>query len=262
MIWQQLHQTQHHPISSHIRHQLHTKKPVLSVLPIAFVIGFMGIIGLLLLFLTYGAIVIFTVPLWLMIFSGGYIMPWLYRIIAILSRQRRNAVLDSINMIPDGSLFVSFTICHAVINDDDMLHWIQLLRHILLLIFITSTVMAMCLALSLLDFIDAGSLAIILIDMLLIAAVLHLEHQQSVIIACLLAIDISQNVSSSADHMVGTIIMYILVQFATIVFPICILILLQNGIASSLPYVSLFFALFLLCRELLMMYLWQKDEAG
>ena len=92
-----------------------------------------------------------------MLFSASYCAIWIARIVPLMSRQSILGVLDEISVIPPGRVFVYLTVCKVVLNQDDAVLWLGLLRRVLAGLVTIVLLMSLCIALTLLaDQFDPG----------------------------------------------------------------------------------------------------------
>ena len=256
-IWRELHNVQPHPISRHIQRQLY-KQHQLPILAITFLWGSIVWMGMIIAFSRVGTTLIILLPLYLMIFSGSYILPWLYRIATIIKQQHRDAVLDVIGVIPPGRVYVTFAIAHAVFNEEDRLGWLRLLRQIVLLIAIVGIFFATILTISQIETDGLTNGLPILLDMIVISLLIYLEHHQSILIGCYLAVIIPQQASHHGNIVGNILINYSMLQFLTWMIPVVIVILGES--INALSTSSFTIIGFILVRELLLVFLWYRAD--
>jgi hypothetical protein len=194
---------------------------------------------------------IWLLPCWLMLFSAFYCAVWIGRIVPLMSRQSVLGVLDEISVIPPGRVFVYLTICKVVLNRDDAVVWLGLLRRALAGAVMIILAMSLCIALTLLSESTTLEFASILLDLVLSAAVIWLEHAQSTVIACLVAVEISNRLGGQVDRTSAAVATFVLVQI------LCYAVALGAVMIVDAPSVGLTLLLFLLIRELLVSALWR-----
>lgn len=256
LIWHRLHRIQPHPVSRHVRRQLN----VLARLPILMITLLWGgvvMMGMVVAFSRLGAVTILLLPLCLMIFSSSYILLWLYRITALLKQQHRNAVLDSIHVIPPGGEFVTLAICHGVMNEADRLGWLRLLRQMVVLMMMAGTSFAILIAASQITTIALSDVVRVLVDITFMCLLLYLEHQQSVLIACFTAVLMPQHVSHHGNLISNVMAIFVLIQFITWTIPLLALVLIQQQVNMM---VSLNIVLFLMIREGILFLMYRSGQ--
>lgn len=190
-------------------------------------------------------------PLFLMLFSTVYCAIWMARIVALMSRQSRSGALDEVSVIPPGRVFIYMTICRVVLNEDDALYWLGLLRRVLAGGVFLMLMMSLCIAAAQMDQLRLRDLAAVLVELMLFALVIQLEHTQSAVAACLVAVFGSSRLRSSFDRTSLIVAGFLLLQILSYSLA------LAGTVALGLSSLSLALALFLLARELMILLLWR-----
>ena len=248
-LWGALRRDARHPIARHFNRQLKVGRRV-KLLPLC--IGY----ALLLFFVfinTYnqvGHAIIWTLPLWLILFSLSYCTVWMGRMVALLSRQAQVGVLDEVSMIPPGQAFVFLVIGKVVLNEDDALAWLTLLRRYLAGIVFFSFFMALCVASMQIKQIVPLELAELVAALAVVALLIPLEHAQSTTIACLTAILVGVQLRGHIDKPSTAFVAFALTQILSYCLAIGVVI------ALDMVVISIAFALFLVIREVLIAGLW------
>ena len=213
-----------------------------------------GVALLLLIAYVYTVIdhlIVWLLPVWLMLFSATYCALWIARIAPLMSRQSILGVLDEISVIPPGPVFVYMTVCKVVLNRDDAALWLGMLRRLLAGLALLVLLMTLCIALSLLSESSLLALASILLDLALSTAVIWLEHSQSSVLACLIAVEVSNRAGGGIDKTGIALTVFALLQLLTYAAMLAVIAVMDRmnfGIALLL---------FLLLRELLVAALWR-----
>ena len=216
---------------------------------------------ILLVFLTYSYalfdhVIVWLLPVWLMLFSASYCTIWMIRIVPLMSRQSILGVLDEISVIPPGRVFVYLTVCKVVLNQDDAVLWLSLLRRVLAGLVTIVLLMSLCIALTLLSESSILDLVAILLDLVLAAAVIWMEHSQSTVLACLIAVEVSIRSQGNVDKTSVAVVAFALAQ------ALCYALTLAIVIGLELYSLGFGLLLFLLARELLVSALWRMILNG
>lgn len=223
-------------------------------LPILRVCAAFGAFLLILMAYAYAHIVdafIWTLPVWLMLFSAVYCAIWIARIVPLMAKQSNFGVLDEISVIPPGRVFIYLTICKVVLSRDDAVLWLGLLRRVLAGLALLVLLLTLCIAFSLLAESSILELLAILMDLFFAAAVIWIEHSQSSMLACLIAIDVSTRFGGKIDHTIVAIIVFALAQVLSYTVALSVVFALNR---LSLGLMLLLFIVF---RELLVSALWR-----
>ena len=249
-LWRDLSRDASHPVAAHLRRQMMGARylPVLR-LSVAF-----GLVLLILVAYSYALIdhvIVWLLPVWLMLFSFSYCAIWIARIVPLMSRQSILGVLDEISVIPPGRVFVYLTVCKVVLNQDDAVIWLGLLRRVLAGLALLVLLMSLCIALTLMSDSSILELFAILLDLVLAAAVIWLEHSQSTVLACLIAVEASIRSEGNVDKTSVAVVAFALAQILCYAFTLAIIIGLE------FYSLGLGLLLFLLARELLVSALWR-----
>ncbi len=223
-------------------------------LPILRVCAAFGAVLLILMAYAYALVdqdFIWTLPIWLMLFSAVYCTIWIARIVPLMAKQSKFGVLDEISVIPPGRVFIYLTICKVVLNRDDAVLWLGLLRRVLAGLALLVLLLTLCIAFSLLEESSVLALLAILLDLIFAGAVIWVEHSQSAVLACLIAIEVSTRFSGKIDQTVVAIIVFALAQV------MCYAVALSIVIALNRLTLGLMLLLFIVFRELLVAALWR-----
>lgn len=253
-LWRQLHHIQPHPISKHIHRQLHNQRLHPPIIIITIVWGcavFFSIVSL------FSNLIIILLPLFVMAFSSGYILPWLYRIAKAIKQQYHDAVIDTMSVVPPGHVFIMFAICHSVLNEGDRLGWIQLLRNVVVVVITMGILMATMITAALVESVVFADIVLLLTDIAVLSTMLYAEHQQSILITCLLAVILPRQAAHQGDLVSNMLISFIVLQFLTALIPLLVTMGLV-AIDSTLPLFSVSGILFLLIREGVIYGLWRS----
>lgn len=203
-----------------------------------------------------GHTIVWLLPAWLMLFSASYCALWIARIAPLISPQSILGALDEISVIPPGRVFIYLTICKVVLNRDDAVVWLGWLRRVLAGLVLLVLLFTLCIALTLLAESSLWELVAILLDLALTAAVIWLEHSQSTVIACLIAIEACNRVGGNIDKTSIALTLFALAQILCYALALAIVIVLDQ------VSLSLALLLFLLLRELLAAALWRMILHG
>ena len=249
-LWQTLRRDARHPVARHLSRQLKQRRR-LAILPFSLVCA---LPLLVLAAYTYHALseaIGWALPLLLMLFSTIYCAVWMARIVALMSRQARSGVLDEVSVIPPGRLFVYLTICKVVLNEDEAVYWLGLLRRVLAGGVLLMLTMSLCIVATQMDQVSPWELVAVSIELALFAAVIQLEHTQSTLIACLLAIVVGCRPRGHFDQTSVILAGFILLQILSYSLALAAVVALgQISLSNTL-------ALFLFLRELLILLLWR-----
>ena len=239
-----------HPVARHLKRQLQPGRrlPVLPfslacALPILVLAGYA--------FNAVDEALGWALPLLLMLYSAIYCAVWIARIVAMMSRQARSGILDEVSVIPPGRLFIYLTICKVILNEDDALYWLGLLRRVLAAGVFMMLMMSLFITAAQLDQLSAWELAAVFVELTLVAVVIPLEHTQSALSACLVAVLGGSRLSSALDRVSATIAGFLLLQILSYALAV------GAAVALGRLSLSLALALFLLARELLILILWR-----
>ena len=227
-----------------------------SVLRLSLVFAFVLLVLLAYAYVLLDHMIVWLLPVWLMLLSAPYCVLWIARIVPLLSRQSVLGVLDEISVIPPGRVFVYLTICKVVLNRDDAVLWLSLLRRVLAALISLVLLLTLCIALSLVSQTSIMDLAAILLDLALSAAVIWLEHAQSCVIACLIAVEACNRIDGNIDKTSVTVAIFALAQITGYALALALIILVDHIRLSA----ALF--LFMLLRELLIAILWRRILDG
>jgi len=249
-LWGSLSRDARHPVATHLRRQVGRARQ-LPLLKLSLAYGMLLLIFGAYVYVHVEHVIMWLLPFWLMLFSTFYCAIWIGRIVPLMSRQSILGVLDEISMIPPGRVFIYLTICKVVLNRDDAVVWLGLLRRVMAGAVLIVLVMSLCIALSLLSDNTLLEVASILADLVLAAAVIVLEHSQSTVIACLIAIEIANRLGGHADRTSVAVAAFVFVQI------LCYALVLAVVIALDTLILGLALFLFLLIREMLVSALWR-----
>ncbi len=254
-LWRNLSRDASHPVASHLRRQM-SRARYLPVLRLSLAFGFVLLILLAYSYAVIDHLIVWLLPVWLMLFSASYCAIWIVRIVPLMSRQSILGVLDEISVIPPGRVFVYLTVCKVVLNHDDAVVWLGFLRRVLAGVVLLVLLMSLCIALTLLSERSILDLAAILFDLVLAAAVIWLEHSQSTVLACLIAVEAANRFEGDVDKASVAVVAFALAQILCYALTI--------GVVIGLELFSLGFGLilFLLTRELLVSVLWRMILNG
>ena len=260
-LWQSLSRDASHPIARRLRPQLgrgsrlSPRKDSVSwqptLLPFSLVCGLLVLGAFAHAYSSLGPATIWTLPLWLMLFSLSYCAVWIARIVNQLARLARDGSLDALGVTPLGPAFVYLVACRLVLNAGDALAWLTFLRRTLAALVFLSLAMALCVAATQIRALNPLELVSLLLALTLLGLVIPLEHQQSVIMAILTALIIGARPQSHFDRASAAVAAFMLLQVASFALALALLLALD---ALEL---SLALALFLLIREALIVALWK-----
>ncbi len=249
-LWQTLSRDARHPVARRLRRQLKQGRR-LKVLPVSMAFALLLLFIIAFTFNAIDDVIIWTLPLWLMLFSAFTCSIWITRIVGLMSRQARAGVLDEVSMIPPGRIFIFLSICKVVLNEDDAVIWLSLLRRGLAGILIVSVIMSLCIALTQVGNTSPLEFGLVLFELLLVAIVIPLEHTQSVVVACLLALIFCTRVPSQMDKTSIAVAGFLLLQILTYSLAVAIVVVLE------MHSLGIALALFMLIREVLVFALWR-----
>ena len=143
----------------------------MSVLAVALSSGVMLMFLLAQAYNYIGFSVIWTLPLWLMLHSLLYSSFWLGRIVALISRQGSDGLLDEVGVIPPGRVFIYISICKVVLHENDALAWLSIIRKVLAGAALLGLLMPVLVTMYQLDNIDLHKLLLMVLELALIALI-------------------------------------------------------------------------------------------
>jgi len=139
----------------------------------------------------------------------------------------------------------------VVLNEDDALYWLGLLRRVLASGAFLVLIMSLCIVAAQMNQLSLRAFAAVSIELMLFAVVIQLEHSQSALIACLLAVAAGSRLNSTVDRASVIVAGFILLQILSYSLAI------GAAVALGQARLSLMLALFLLSREMLILLLWR-----
>ncbi len=231
----------------------------MSVLAVALLTGVMLMFLLAQAYSFIGFSVIWTLPLWLMLHSLLYSSFWLGRIVALISRQGSDGLLDEVGVIPPGRVFIDISICKVVLHENDALAWLRIIRKFLAGAALLGLLMPVLVTMHQLDNIDLHKLLIIMLELALIALMIQLEHSQSMVMVSLLPMLLCRRIRGRADVSSVVIICLFTLQILSYLMAIALpLVLLYVLPAAGEAFgLALTFVSFIVVREILILFLWR-----
>lgn len=196
--------------------------------------------------------VVWTLPLYLLLFSSVYCTIWITQIVALLLQRARDGLLEEVSVIPPGRIFVFISVCKVVLNAEDAIVWLSLLRRLMAGIIAFILLMASCIAFTQLSDVDPVELGSLLLEVALFILIIPLEHSQSAVLACLTAIEAVNRFPASIDRISAACVAFIMLQMLSYAFALAI------GLAFSAAHLSLMLLVFVLAREMLISALWRS----
>ena len=196
--------------------------------------------------------VVWTLPLYLLLFSTVYCAIWITQIVALLLRGARDGLLEEVSVIPPGRIFVFISVCKVVLNAEDAIVWLSWLRRLLAGTIAFILLMASCIAFTQLSRVDPVELGSLLLEVALFILIIPLEHSQSAVLACLTSIEAVNRLPGSIDRISAACVAFILLQLLSYTFALAI------GLALGAAHLSLMLVVFILGRELLISALWRS----
>ena len=192
-----------------------------------------------------------SLPLWLMLLSACPCAIWIARIVALLSRQSRAGRLDELSLIPAGRSFIFKTACQVVLSEGDAAWWLGLLRRCLASLALLLMLMGVCITLVSIESVDWQELALLLLDVLLLALAILLEGAQSGLLACSLGIFCGRTAPGALDRTSAAFAIFALLQVLSYALAVA------GAALLNVPRLWLVCGLFLLLRELAIGTIWR-----
>lgn len=263
-IWRRINRPVFHPITKHFLRQLRRDRKGPSSTAVATLTAFLLLIALARLYNSIGSGILWTLPLWLTLYSLTYSARWIYRIVALISRQGRDGVLDEVSVIPPGRIFIYLAICKVVLHEQDALSWVTMLRKIAGGILFLALALPVLITANSMENVDTRQLFLLLTELSLFSLVIVHEHKQSVVLACLLPMVLSCRMKGQIDGTIQVIVCYIVLQILSFLTAIAVPAVIQAldwryklSIDFSAIGLAVLLALFLLIREMLIWSLWR-----
>ena len=263
-IWQRINRPVYHPIAKHFLRQLKRDRAGPSVIAVALLAALFMLLAVARLFAIVGSGVLWTMPLWLTLYSLSYSARWIYRIVSLISRQGRDGVLDEVSVIPPGRVFIYLAICKVVLHEQDALAWVTMLRKFAAGILFLTLALPVLITLPKLESIDTSQLSLLLIELSLLSFVIVHEHKQSVVLACLLPMTLSHRLKGQIDGTSLVLVCYVVLQVLSFAIAIAVPAATQAtawwfklSIDLAAIGMAMMLALFLLVREMLIWVLWR-----
>ena len=260
-LWRRLNRPVYQPIAKHFIRQLRRSRSGPPVIALALLAAALLFFALASLYGSVGVGVIYLLPLGLSLHSLICSPQWLYRIVALISRQAR---LDEASVIPAGRVFIYLAICQLVLRQGDALDGTTLLRKLAAGIVFAAFAMTIFFTLIALQTVDTSRLARLLIELSLLSLLIIQEHKQSVLFLCLLPMALERRLNGPIDGAGLTLACYATLQVMSCMIALAGPVTLQ-AIAQQDPRamditalgLGLSLILFLLVRELFIWALWR-----
>jgi len=261
-LWVQLHASINHPILKRIQRQYKPLHNTINILYMVVIIGVLTLSGTVILFTSVDSAIIVTMPLILILFSSSYIIPWMYRISWIIGVERHNRTLDSVSVTPAGQVAIKWMISIVTVHHKDTLGWIDLSRRIVIGIIWMLFTMALCLTITQLSDTSLSEVLNFVLNIVVFGGVIYVEHAQSILIGCLIAMWIPNKVATRLDATVSAILLYATLQILTFVAGLLLSVVIQGGLLDvnilfNQKFFTLSFIMFGLIREVLIFVLWR-----
>ena len=256
--WQRFSKRDHHPIAAHFRRRLPRRQTV-SAPALAVGSGIIILLAMAFAFHSIAEALVWTIPLWLMLHSFICSAAWIHRIVAMISRQSRAGVLDGISVIPPGPLFVYEVICKVVLHRNDDLAWLTAMRKFMALLLCISMLFPILVAASLTEEVNLFRLAVMLVEIALLATLVYGEHAQSVVLASALPILLARRLPAFLETSAYVAAAYVALQLFSFGVALIPPILASQSPSPTLQSLSLslFLLMFLLLREAGLSLLWR-----
>jgi len=263
-VWQRINRPVYHPITKHFQRQLKRDRKGPSSIAVAMLTAFLLLIALARTYYSVGSSVLWTLPLWLMLYSLTYSARWIYRIVSLISRQGRDGVLDEVSVIPPGRVFIYLAICKVVLHEEDALGWVTMLRKIAGGIVLVALAMPILVTLNSLETVDTSRLVLLLAELSLLSLVIIQEHKQSVVLLSLLPMALSRKLKGQIDGTCLVLVCYAVLQLLSFLIAIAgpatikaIAPRYQFAVDMAAIGLAMTLALFLLIREVFIWSLWR-----
>jgi hypothetical protein len=262
-LWHQLHYPIDNPIFK--RTQRHNRQlyTAINISYVVFLTGIVTVFGTAFVFTVLGSTIIIVMPLILILFSSSYVMVWVYRVALIIAIERENQTLDMLSVSPMGQLYVKWIICIATLHHSDILSWIDLSRRIIIGMTLTVFIMALCVTTAQMSQVDGSQMLGFVLSMLIFTSVIYIEHVQSTIIGCLVAMWMPEIIPVRIDATIGSILVYIMLQVVTYFAGLYLAVVLQSGgnldtnTLFNPEQITLSLMMFVLVREAIITILWR-----
>lgn len=262
-LWQQLHASIDHPIFNRTQRQYQYLYNALNIFYVLFMAGVVMLSATVLLFTSVDSVIIIMMPLLLMVFSSSYVLLWIYRITLIITIERENRTLDSVSVTPVGQACVRWMICIATVQHKDALGWIDLLRRTVVTLIWMLFAMAFCITITQMRDIELSEVLIFIFNIFVFGGIIYVEHVQSILIGCLVAMWIPNIIPTRIDATIGAILMTIVLQISTFSLGLLLGLFLQSGGNLQInnlynpDFFTINFVMFVIIREALIFGLWR-----
>ena len=263
-LWQRINRPVYHPITKHFLRQLKVNRRGPPVIAVALLAALLLLLAIARIYGSVGSGVIWLMPLWLLLHSLICSARWIYRIVALISRQGRDGVLDEVSVIPPGRVFIYLAICKVVLHEEDALAWVTLLRKIAGGVLFLVLALAVLVTLNNLENIDTSQLLLLLAELALFSFLIVQEHKQSVVLACLLPMALSRRLKGQIDGTSLVMVCYALLQILSFLIAMAGPAAIQAiawryklSVDIAAIGLAMTLALFLLIREIFIWSLWR-----
>ncbi len=248
-LFSRLRRVPRHPVAKHFRQQRQSQwRPPLLPLCLLYALGLFFCAAQI--YSHSGQALIWTLPLWLMLFSGLYCAVWIAGIVTLLARGARAGFLDELSVIPPGRPFIYLTIGKLVLNEDEAVFWLGFLRRLLAGAVCIGFLLALAITLTQLRAVPLPVLSARLLELALLAWLVPLEHSQSTVLAWLLALMFGARLVSQIDKTSAAICAFVLLQILSYALALAVASLLAP------PSLSILLIVYIFSRELLIARLW------
>ena len=263
-VWQRINRPVYHPITKHFLRQLKRDRKGPSSIAVAMLTAFLLLIALARTYYSVGSSVLWTLPLWLTLYSLTYSARWIYRIVSLISRQGRDGVLDEVSVIPPGRVFIYLAVCKVVLHEQDALSWVTMLRKIAGGGLFLALALPVMITVNSMEKVDAPQLFLLLTELALFSFLIVHEHKQSVVLACLLPMALSRRLKGQIDGTSLVMACYALLQILSFAIALAVPGAIQAfnwhyklSVDIAAIGLAMTLALFLLIREMFIWSLWR-----
>ena len=181
--------------------------------------------------------------------SSCYVVAWVIGISVTITSEHERGTYDQLCVSPSGALGANWAMCAASLHRADALVWIDLLRRLLSGLLLLILLMVLLTSALRENAPDLFQLLGLVVDILLLATLLYVEHVQSVVQGSLVGMLMSMYSRTNIDARVLAVLMFLFLQAVTLLVTFFATMGVLPGLDAEFISTTLILLVFYLTRE-------------
>lgn len=189
--------------------------------------------------------------------SSSYVITWVIRISASITREHERGTYDLLCLAPSGALGANWALCAASLHRDDSLGWIDFLRRLLAGLLLLVLLIVLLTTAFRENTRDPLQFLGLFLDMILLTAASYVEHVQAIVLGSLVGMLMPVSSRTGVDARIWAAAVFVMIQAIALMMALLAGLVIFPAWYTGISSIFISLLVFYLTREGFILVFWQ-----